>query len=116
MRWQTWPFQAGNTTKYAISNGGLFQLAARLGRYTANETYIRWAEGIGIGVSPRRCSSLMIGQLLIRRVWRTTARTMGTSSGRVIKALILLGLSTCTTLPTVPRNGERTRRLTRNIL
>ncbi|KAL5052184.1 glycosyl hydrolase family 76-domain-containing protein [Aspergillus fruticulosus] len=44
MRWQIWPFQAGYTTKNAISNGSLFQLAARLGRYTANDTYIRWAE------------------------------------------------------------------------
>ncbi|KAL4734771.1 glycoside hydrolase [Aspergillus similis] len=46
MRWQIWPFQAGYTTKNAISNGGLFQLAARLGRYTENVTYIRWAEKI----------------------------------------------------------------------
>ncbi|KAL4779557.1 glycosyl hydrolase family 76-domain-containing protein [Aspergillus varians] len=46
MRWQIWPYQAGYTTKNAISNGGLFQLAARLGRYTGNETYIRWAEMI----------------------------------------------------------------------
>ncbi|KAI9368606.1 mannan endo-1,6-alpha-mannosidase [Aspergillus egyptiacus] len=46
MRWQIWPYQAGYTTKNAISNGGLFQLAARLGRYTKNETYIQWAEKI----------------------------------------------------------------------
>ncbi|KAL4866109.1 hypothetical protein BDV12DRAFT_210712 [Aspergillus spectabilis] len=46
MRWQIWPYQAGYTTKNAISNGGLFQLAARLGRYTNNETYIQWAEKI----------------------------------------------------------------------
>ncbi|KAL4884458.1 glycosyl hydrolase family 76-domain-containing protein [Aspergillus karnatakaensis] len=46
LRWQVWPHQAGYTTKNAISNGGLFQLAARLGRYTRNETYIAWAEKI----------------------------------------------------------------------
>ncbi|KAL2815651.1 glycoside hydrolase [Aspergillus cavernicola] len=46
LRWQIWPYQAGYTTKNAISNGGLFQLAARLGRYTKNETYIQWAEKI----------------------------------------------------------------------
>lgn len=46
MRWQIWPYQVGYTTKNAISNGGLFQLAARLGRYTKNETYTRWAEKI----------------------------------------------------------------------
>ncbi|KAL5336313.1 glycoside hydrolase [Aspergillus crustosus] len=46
LRWQIWPYQAGYMTKNAISNGGLFQLAARLGRYTGNETYIEWAERI----------------------------------------------------------------------
>ncbi|RAL02471.1 glycoside hydrolase family 76 protein [Aspergillus ibericus CBS 121593] len=46
LRWQIWPYQAGYTTKNAISNGGLFQLAARLGRYTNNETYSNWAEKI----------------------------------------------------------------------
>ncbi|KAL3496520.1 mannan endo-1,6-alpha-mannosidase [Aspergillus germanicus] len=46
MRWQIFPYQVGYTMKNAISNGGLFQLAARLGRYTKNETYIQWAEKI----------------------------------------------------------------------
>lgn len=46
LRWQIWPYQAGYTTKNAISNGGLFQLAARLGRYTNNDTYTDWAEKI----------------------------------------------------------------------
>ncbi|GKZ37544.1 hypothetical protein AbraIFM66950_009129 [Aspergillus brasiliensis] len=46
LRWQIWPYQAGYTTKNAISNGGLFQLAARLGRYTNNHTYTDWAEKI----------------------------------------------------------------------
>ncbi|KAJ5584743.1 CAZyme family GH76 [Penicillium hispanicum] len=46
MRWQIWPFQSGYTTKNAISNGGLFQLAARLALYTKNSTYADWAERI----------------------------------------------------------------------
>ncbi|KAL4929177.1 glycoside hydrolase family 76 protein [Aspergillus undulatus] len=46
MRWQVWPYQGGYTTKNAITNGGLFQLTARLGRYTKNETYLDWAEKI----------------------------------------------------------------------
>ncbi|KAL4907377.1 hypothetical protein BDW74DRAFT_189796 [Aspergillus multicolor] len=46
MRWQIWPFEAGYTMKNAISNGGLFQLAARLARYTNNDTYFQWAEKI----------------------------------------------------------------------
>ena len=46
MRWQIWPYQPGYTTKNAISNGGLFQLAARLALYTHNETYATWAERI----------------------------------------------------------------------
>jgi mannan endo-1,6-alpha-mannosidase len=46
MRWQIWPYQSGYTTKNAISNGGLFQLAARLALYTKNATYAEWAERI----------------------------------------------------------------------
>lgn len=46
IRWQIWPYQAGYTMKNAISNGGLFELAARLARFTKNETYADWADKI----------------------------------------------------------------------
>ncbi|PWY75264.1 glycosyl hydrolase family 76 protein [Aspergillus sclerotioniger CBS 115572] len=46
LRWQIWPYEAGYTYKNAISNGGLFQLAARLARYTNNQTYSDWAERV----------------------------------------------------------------------
>lgn len=46
LRWQIWPYQAGYTEKNAISNGGLFQLSARLARYTGNQTYADFAEKI----------------------------------------------------------------------
>ncbi|KAL1999380.1 hypothetical protein VTN02DRAFT_4589 [Thermoascus thermophilus] len=46
LRWQIYPYQAGYAIKNAISNGGLFQLAARLARYTDNRTYAAWAERI----------------------------------------------------------------------
>lgn len=46
MRWQIWPYQNGYLTKNAISNGGLFQLSARLALYTGNKTYAEWAERI----------------------------------------------------------------------
>lgn len=46
LRWQIYPYQAGYTTKNAVSNGGLFQLSARLARYTGNQTYADWAEKI----------------------------------------------------------------------
>ncbi|KAH8432103.1 glycoside hydrolase family 76 protein [Aspergillus melleus] len=46
LRWQIWPYQAGYTMKNAISNGGLFELAARLARFTKNDTYADWAEKI----------------------------------------------------------------------
>lgn len=46
MRWQMWQWQQGYFTKNAISNGGLFQLSARLARYTQNTTYSDWAERI----------------------------------------------------------------------
>ncbi|KAJ9295958.1 CAZyme family GH76 [Paecilomyces variotii] len=46
LRWQQNSYQAGWTTKNSISNGGLFQLSARLARYTNNQTYADWAEKI----------------------------------------------------------------------
>ncbi|RAK99369.1 glycoside hydrolase family 76 protein [Aspergillus ibericus CBS 121593] len=46
LRWQIWPYEAGYDMKNSISNGGLFQLAARLARYTSNDTYADWAEKI----------------------------------------------------------------------
>lgn len=44
LRWQIFQFNAGYDYKNAVSNLGFFQLAARLGRYTGNETYIDWAD------------------------------------------------------------------------
>lgn len=43
MRWQVYSFNAGWNLKNTISNGGFFQLAARLARYTNNQTYADWA-------------------------------------------------------------------------
>lgn len=44
LRWQIFPFNNGYRYKNSISNGGFFQLAARLARYTGNATYAEWAE------------------------------------------------------------------------
>ncbi|KAG9528260.1 mannan endo-1,6-alpha-mannosidase, partial [Aureobasidium melanogenum] len=44
LRWQIYTFNAGYDYKNSISNLGLFQLAARLARYTNNATYVDWAE------------------------------------------------------------------------
>lgn len=44
MRWQVYPYLAGYNLKNAVANGGNFQLAARLARYTGNQTYADWAE------------------------------------------------------------------------
>lgn len=46
LRWQLYAYQAGYSMKNTISNGGLFQLSARLARYTNNQTYAEWAERI----------------------------------------------------------------------
>ncbi|ODA76264.1 hypothetical protein RJ55_08109 [Drechmeria coniospora] len=44
LRWQIYPTNPnGMNYKNSISNGGLFQLAARLARATGNETYTEWA-------------------------------------------------------------------------
>jgi mannan endo-1,6-alpha-mannosidase len=44
LRWQFNPLNSGWMLKNTISNGGFFQLAARLARYTNNATYADWAE------------------------------------------------------------------------
>ncbi|OCL15192.1 glycoside hydrolase family 76 protein, partial [Glonium stellatum] len=45
LKWQIFPENAyGYNYKNSISNGGLFALAARLARYTGNQTYVDWAE------------------------------------------------------------------------
>lgn len=46
LRWQIYPYQAGYTMKNSISNGGLFQLAARLYRYTEDTQYLDWANKV----------------------------------------------------------------------
>ena len=44
LRWQIYQFNAGYLYKNTIATGGLFQLSARLYRYTGNQTYADWAE------------------------------------------------------------------------
>lgn len=44
LRWQIFPLNKGFDYKNSISNGGFFQLAARLARYTGNDTYAQWAD------------------------------------------------------------------------
>lgn len=44
LRWQIFLANNGFNYKNTISNGGFFQLAARLARYTNNQTYADWAE------------------------------------------------------------------------
>ncbi|KAF3174321.1 hydrolase 76 protein [Orbilia oligospora] len=43
LRWQIFSFNNGYDYKNTISNGCFFHLAARLARYTGNETYAEWA-------------------------------------------------------------------------
>ncbi|KAH9816356.1 glycoside hydrolase family 76 protein [Teratosphaeria destructans] len=44
LRWQIFQSNAGYDYKNSISNGGFFQIAARLAHYTGNQTYVDWAE------------------------------------------------------------------------
>lgn len=54
LRWQIYTWNNGYSYKNAVANGCLFNLAARLARYTKNETYAEWATkiwdwGSGVG-------------------------------------------------------------------
>ncbi|KAJ5579544.1 CAZyme family GH76 [Penicillium hispanicum] len=44
LRWQIFTWNNGYTYKNTISTGGFFNLAARLAKYTGNQTYLEWAE------------------------------------------------------------------------
>jgi mannan endo-1,6-alpha-mannosidase len=44
LRWQIFFTNPGWNYKNTISTGGLFQLAARLGRYTGDQQYLNWAD------------------------------------------------------------------------
>src|ERR1700753_223684 len=46
LRWQFQFTNPGWMDKNSISNGCFFQLAARLARYTKNETYTQWANQV----------------------------------------------------------------------
>ena len=43
LRWQIFSFNKGYDYKQTASHGAFFQLAARLARYTGNQTYADWA-------------------------------------------------------------------------
>lgn len=43
LKWQIFAFNNGYNYKNSISNGCFFNLAARLGAYTGNQTYLDWA-------------------------------------------------------------------------
>jgi len=46
LRWQVFNFNVGWDYKNSISNGCFFNIAARLARYTSNNTYAEWANTI----------------------------------------------------------------------
>ncbi|EGY18904.1 hypothetical protein VD0002_g3499 [Verticillium dahliae] len=46
LRWQIFSFNNGFNYKNSISNGCFFNIAARLARYTGNQTYAEWAERV----------------------------------------------------------------------
>ncbi|KAH7318469.1 mannan endo-1,6-alpha-mannosidase DCW1 [Stachybotrys elegans] len=46
LRWQVFHTNKGFDYKNSISNGCLFNVAARLARYTGNNTYLNWAERV----------------------------------------------------------------------
>lgn len=46
LRWQFFPTNAGYNYKNTISNGCFFNMGARLGKYTGNQTYLDWAERV----------------------------------------------------------------------
>ncbi|KAG7662723.1 DCW1 [[Candida] subhashii] len=46
LRWQIFQWNSGYDYKNSVSNGCLFHIAARLARYTSNDTYVEWAQKV----------------------------------------------------------------------
>lgn len=46
LRWQIYEWNSGYDYKSMVANGGFFHLAARLARFTNNQSYVDWAERI----------------------------------------------------------------------
>ena len=46
LRWQISALNRGYNYKNSISQGGFFDIAARLGAFTANQTYFEWADNM----------------------------------------------------------------------
>ncbi len=46
LRWQIFTWNSGYDYKNSVSNGALFHMAARLARYTSNDSYTEWAEKV----------------------------------------------------------------------
>lgn len=46
LRWQIFQWNSGYDYKNSVSNGCLFHIGARLARYTANDSYVDWAEKV----------------------------------------------------------------------
>lgn len=46
LRWQIFQWNSGYDYKNSVSNGCLFNIAARLARYTGNDSYVDWAEKV----------------------------------------------------------------------
>lgn len=46
LRWQIFMWNNGYDYKNTVSNGALFHIAARLARYTGNQSYVDWADRV----------------------------------------------------------------------
>ncbi|CCH62544.1 hypothetical protein TBLA_0H02600 [Henningerozyma blattae CBS 6284] len=46
LRWQIFVWNSGYSYKNSVSNGALFHIAARLARYTGNQSYVDWSEKV----------------------------------------------------------------------
>jgi mannan endo-1,6-alpha-mannosidase len=49
LRWQVYLWDIGYTYKNSISNACMFNLGARLAKYTGNDSYADWTDTVWIG-------------------------------------------------------------------
>ncbi|UPK97622.1 hypothetical protein LCI18_008557 [Fusarium solani-melongenae] len=110
--WQIFPENPnGLTYKNSVSNGGFFQLAARLARATGNSTYLDWANKVWdwsweVGFIDKRNYHVYDGASVLDNCEKTTYHSFTYTSG-----IYLYGAAVLANYTGKPEWEERSKRL-----
>lgn len=98
LRWQVFSFNAGYDYKNSLSNGNFMQLAARLAKFTGNQTYNDWAQkaskwSLDIGLVDDKSFSVYDGTNVQQKCSNTNQIQWTATMGTYLAAHALLSKS-----------------------